>query len=163
MIRRPPRSTRTDTLFPYTTLFRSGLGDIEILFHAEIGLHQIVVALQSVTAEGTERHAGGGRIGHQFLDAVPLVALVRLVEAADAGHQRLQAGTDIGDAGGKGLLRHPGELGDDVLVLGEIVAVDDHRVAIEVQADVAPGEDTAILADLAPLHVILVVNIAVYL
>src|SRR3546814_5709023 len=26
MIRRPPRSTRTDTLFPYTTLFRSGFG-----------------------------------------------------------------------------------------------------------------------------------------
>src|SRR3546814_14874755 len=25
MIRRPPRSTRTDTLFPYTTLFRSGM------------------------------------------------------------------------------------------------------------------------------------------
>src|SRR3546814_10290648 len=24
MIRRPPKSTRTDTLFPYTTLFRSG-------------------------------------------------------------------------------------------------------------------------------------------
>src|SRR3546814_4160757 len=27
MIRRPPRSTRTDTLFPYTTLFRSGGAD----------------------------------------------------------------------------------------------------------------------------------------
>src|SRR3546814_9983301 len=26
MIRRPPRSTRTDTLFPYTTLFRSPMG-----------------------------------------------------------------------------------------------------------------------------------------
>src|SRR3546814_2340057 len=26
MIRRPPRSTRTDTLFPYTTLFRSSVG-----------------------------------------------------------------------------------------------------------------------------------------
>src|SRR3546814_4222615 len=26
MIRRPPRSTRTDTLFPYTTLFRSQQG-----------------------------------------------------------------------------------------------------------------------------------------
>src|SRR3546814_12280611 len=26
MIRRQPRSTRTDTLFPYTTLFRSGIG-----------------------------------------------------------------------------------------------------------------------------------------
>src|SRR3546814_12170320 len=33
MIRRPPRSTRTDTLFPYTTLFRShrlGGGDLDL-------------------------------------------------------------------------------------------------------------------------------------
>src|SRR3546814_4962893 len=29
MIRRPPRSTRTDTLFPYTTLFRSAGGGSE--------------------------------------------------------------------------------------------------------------------------------------
>src|SRR3546814_16732196 len=28
MIRRPPRSTRTDTLFPYTTLFRSNETDV---------------------------------------------------------------------------------------------------------------------------------------
>src|SRR3546814_15796633 len=28
MVRRPPRSTRTDTLFPYTTLFRSPEGDL---------------------------------------------------------------------------------------------------------------------------------------
>src|SRR3546814_9008196 len=28
MIRRPPRSTRTDTLFPYTTLFRSHNGEL---------------------------------------------------------------------------------------------------------------------------------------
>src|SRR3546814_12263603 len=28
MIRRPPRSTRTDTLFPYTTLFRSHVDDL---------------------------------------------------------------------------------------------------------------------------------------
>src|SRR3546814_16418062 len=27
MLRRPPRTTRTDPLFPYTTLFRSRLGD----------------------------------------------------------------------------------------------------------------------------------------
>src|SRR3546814_13179177 len=38
MIRRPPRSTRTDTLFPYTTLFRSHAGD---------------------AGEGAERDAGG--------------------------------------------------------------------------------------------------------
>src|SRR3546814_8195665 len=29
MIRRPPRSTRTDTLFPYTTLFRSELKKVD--------------------------------------------------------------------------------------------------------------------------------------
>src|SRR3546814_10681128 len=31
MIRRPPRSTRTDTLFPYTTLFRSPVENIDVL------------------------------------------------------------------------------------------------------------------------------------
>src|SRR3546814_20708271 len=31
MIRRPPRSTRTDTLFPYTTLFRSVAGPLQAL------------------------------------------------------------------------------------------------------------------------------------
>src|SRR3546814_9471817 len=31
MIRRPPRSTRTDTLFPYTTLFRSISGLVLVL------------------------------------------------------------------------------------------------------------------------------------
>src|SRR3546814_13827329 len=31
MIRRPPRSTRTDTLFPYTTLFRSRVQDLLFL------------------------------------------------------------------------------------------------------------------------------------
>src|SRR3546814_1607897 len=30
MIRRPPRSTRTDTLFPYTTLFRSPRGAVTV-------------------------------------------------------------------------------------------------------------------------------------
>src|SRR3546814_8987608 len=30
MRRRPPRSTRTDTLFPYTTLFRSVLGQEQV-------------------------------------------------------------------------------------------------------------------------------------
>src|SRR3546814_19320554 len=33
MIRRPPRSTRTDTLFPYTTLFRSDDGIFSGEFH----------------------------------------------------------------------------------------------------------------------------------
>src|SRR3546814_11085578 len=42
MIRRPPRSTRTDTLFPYTTLFRSkpistGLASLDYVLHG--GLH----------------------------------------------------------------------------------------------------------------------------
>src|SRR3546814_18128144 len=35
MIRRPPRSTRTDTLFPYTTLFRSNAEGARLL-HGEL-------------------------------------------------------------------------------------------------------------------------------
>src|SRR3546814_11135814 len=37
MVRRPPRSTRTDTLFPYTTLFRSAridVGDQPVLINS---------------------------------------------------------------------------------------------------------------------------------
>src|SRR3546814_944060 len=37
MIRRPPRSTRTDTLFPYTTLFRSRLHGL-VSVHGDQGL-----------------------------------------------------------------------------------------------------------------------------
>src|SRR3546814_1421134 len=42
MIRRPPRSTCTDSLFPYTPLFRSGAGDWRLAVHPP-------------------RHVGGGR------------------------------------------------------------------------------------------------------
>src|SRR3546814_15281957 len=35
MIRRPPRSTRTDTLFPYTTLFKRHMNDTSIAPAAE--------------------------------------------------------------------------------------------------------------------------------
>src|SRR3546814_9506263 len=39
MIRRPPRSTRTDTLFPYTTLFRSSLRpDAVLVLSAKYGV-----------------------------------------------------------------------------------------------------------------------------
>src|SRR3546814_1050661 len=37
MIRRPPRSTRTDTLFPYTTLFRSPSDNRKIKDEQECG------------------------------------------------------------------------------------------------------------------------------
>src|SRR3546814_4950813 len=39
MIRRPPRSTRTDTLFPYTTLFRSALAVFGCSFYRTRVLH----------------------------------------------------------------------------------------------------------------------------
>src|SRR3546814_17975466 len=38
MIRRPPRSTRTDTLFPYTTLFRSVLASGRVLVSLQRGM-----------------------------------------------------------------------------------------------------------------------------
>src|SRR3546814_7598681 len=50
MIRRPPRSTRTDTLFPYTTLFRSN-AQVGL---AHYGVHGVVDASRS-----DERSVGG--------------------------------------------------------------------------------------------------------
>src|SRR3546814_8175830 len=38
MIRRPPRSTRTDTLFPYTTLFRSSAPTTNLPFDRALAL-----------------------------------------------------------------------------------------------------------------------------
>src|SRR3546814_15230359 len=37
MLRRPPRSTRTDTLFPYTTLFRSEFSEQEQFVNEIVG------------------------------------------------------------------------------------------------------------------------------
>src|SRR3546814_4996312 len=51
MIRRPPRSTRTDTLFPYTTLFRSRFK--ELLQTAEA--HFLQLRLHNITT----RHGDG--------------------------------------------------------------------------------------------------------
>src|SRR3546814_5093162 len=53
MIRRPPRSTRTDTLFPYTTLFRSARGA------AIAGVSRAAKALFAERAAGS----GGCRAG----------------------------------------------------------------------------------------------------
>src|SRR3546814_6174256 len=47
MIRRPPRSTRTDTLFPYTTLFRSALSHSAILARS-LHLPLVVGAAQAL-------------------------------------------------------------------------------------------------------------------
>src|SRR3546814_13996116 len=59
MIRRPPRSTRTDTLFPYTTLVRSGreLADdavgIRPLVHAlHVGCFHLVAEMRLDRAAG---------------------------------------------------------------------------------------------------------------
>src|SRR3546814_4464210 len=58
MIRRPPRSTRTDTLFPYTTLFRSPLA---------IELEPIGSAVSHDRADVYGRLALFGDILRQFL------------------------------------------------------------------------------------------------
>src|SRR3546814_3127485 len=59
MIRRPPRSTRTDTLFPYTTLFRSALvvAVLLVIIHPDAGLdRQLIGELPAQLAE--QRRAG---------------------------------------------------------------------------------------------------------
>src|SRR3546814_5183702 len=62
MRRRPPRSTRTDTLFPYTTLFRSGrkhfqVAALDVQCYAGIGVER---------AQRGRDHGGGEFAGGQF-------------------------------------------------------------------------------------------------
>src|SRR3546814_6565467 len=63
MIRRPPRSTRTDTLFPYTTLFRSNrdVGQLrECPTHQRADVSKAERLGQVATAEGVVRGAVAG-------------------------------------------------------------------------------------------------------
>src|SRR3546814_15324807 len=73
MIRRPPRSTRTDTLFPYTTLFRS---------------HRLGVALVEVVAVALHRALQG--VDHRPVEGMALAVAAEAVQAADRErHRRL--------------------------------------------------------------------------
>src|SRR3546814_1302455 len=69
MIRRPPRSTRTDTLFPYTTLFRS--------HRRVLPAHGYLAALRDVGFEG------GDRLLDVADDRSQVAALRRCVEVDD--------------------------------------------------------------------------------
>src|SRR3546814_13531433 len=72
MIRRPPRSTRTDTLFPYTTLFRSHaclsltLIDIAITRHAARALESRRFSRENADGrEGSEPSMRKSDVAHQ--------------------------------------------------------------------------------------------------
>src|SRR3546814_17423154 len=53
MIRLPPRSTRTDTLFPYTTPFRAGMGSVPGAFIAAVLIGELrafgILAFPNIT------------------------------------------------------------------------------------------------------------------
>src|SRR3546814_5739764 len=61
MIRRPPRSTRTDTLFPYTTLFRSKNDDWTVATRKEDHPHRVAVPSMWPNASITDAGVSGLR------------------------------------------------------------------------------------------------------
>src|SRR3546814_4393950 len=70
MLRRPPRSTRTDTLFPYTTLFRSRVESVEITGHADrIGSDADNDRLSAARARNVRRYLAGRGIDGQVIVA----------------------------------------------------------------------------------------------
>src|SRR3546814_18743697 len=112
MIQRPPRSTRTDTLFPYTTLFRSVAADLHLL-SGKVVVRQVELEGR-VAREGRPREAP--RYLAQRFEGQPGHALV----AVNVGDllvvaQRLQV---IG----------VGDVTVSRVQLAEAVAPDDHLV-----------------------------------
>src|SRR3546814_1669348 len=76
MIRRPPRSTRTDTLFPYTTLFRSrDLASMQMSFTARPGINlgttQLSVPLTDAATQWFQSSTGEQN-GGAFRPTVPM-------------------------------------------------------------------------------------------
>src|SRR3546814_19066822 len=71
MIRLPTRSTRTDTLFPYTTLFRS----CSVAAHAAMTVQPVILDLKMAGRDM------GGQIRVQNTGTTPLPVEIRLVEA----------------------------------------------------------------------------------
>src|SRR3546814_8633116 len=68
MIRRPPRSTRTDTLFPYTTLFRSLYAFLQPE-HVFVLLDEAEGQNRAVRVE--HRRGVGGPVGGEWQEAEP--------------------------------------------------------------------------------------------
>src|SRR3546814_7834445 len=71
MIRRPPRSTRTDTLFPYTTLFRSPLRkfDQDGVDRLLLRQHHAIDRIGAVLARGEARRRLTRCLFRQGVDA----------------------------------------------------------------------------------------------
>src|SRR3546814_2770111 len=98
MIRRPPRSTRTDTLFPYTTLFRSAASRDRIggAGHA-VAAHGVGADLEA-DPRGLRRHqdrAVEGEAGDQLrLRRREVLAEQRAHGVADEVRRRDAAGAD---------------------------------------------------------------------
>src|SRR3546814_15080745 len=79
MTRRPPRSTRTDTLFPYTTLFRSRVAERHGL-GAPLGSHHLdALRARERGSSGDDTDASGGE---QLVDAGPQRAHGTVVPSA---------------------------------------------------------------------------------
>src|SRR3546814_11180030 len=124
MIRRPPRSTRTDTLFPYTTLFRSRLTHrlrraVERLdTRIEAALHREDAPGIGLLDDHAARYRGDaaqrpGRSRRRDRDAVAgFQRGERGPALAAQGHRRVAArqtaGLAAGDAEGRGDARDPG-------------------------------------------------------
>src|SRR3546814_14607759 len=91
MIRLPPRSTRTDTLFPYTTLFRSGLEHFRQLQH-----QRGAVAAERVERAGVDQCFERATVQLRRFDAAAEVEQVfeRAVAAALVGDRLAGAAAD---------------------------------------------------------------------
>src|SRR3546814_20740773 len=117
MIRRPPRSTRTDTLFPYTTLFRS--------------------------VEGPDRSPHDDRIGPQIGEGARAFPAIERCSMLYLGRQARcwSAAEEMNIEAGRPM--NVGALANRVEQVSDGVACDRGNITAPLQAGRGPGQELA--------------------
>src|SRR3546814_8826240 len=131
MIPRPPRSTRTDTLFPYTTLFRSPIADACLVAEETVGGDDDGVAQPHAVRLGQRVRQRRERDRAQRRGGRP-------AELAGLGFAKERAGLDRG-----AIMRRAG--GDEQFGRRPVEFVGERRVAIAARSEEHTSERQSLM------------------
>src|SRR3546814_17140793 len=140
MIRRPPRSTRTDTLVPYTTLFRSVSGGDAHDEARDRIVRLRLAAADRILAVGDLR-ARIAQLGREFIAPLRIETSRIIVRLGAAGEEGVEPGDARAAAAAAEIVGAGGAFGESLIGQTDAVVVVAQPVAAAARA--VGGEGTA--------------------